>query len=63
MTKLIDNAQMFVEANISRFRKTGVERMYLEQGNYVGIVKMWECYLLDDDARKHFLLVDEILGA
>lgn len=62
MAKIMDNAQIFVEANLARVSKTGIERLYLEQGNYAGIVRSWEHYLLDESTRKHFSLIDEILG-
>lgn len=62
MVKLLDNAQMFVEANLARVSKTGIERLYLEQGDYIGIVRMWERYLLDKKSRNGFAMLNEILA-
>lgn len=62
MDKFFQHAQLFVEANLSRVSKTGIEKMYLDNGDYVGIIKMWEHYLLDEKTRKGFALVDYILS-
>lgn len=61
MDKLIENAEGFVKANLDKVAKRGIERMYLKQENYVGIVKLWESQLLDEDKKQSFLGIDEIL--
>lgn len=58
--KLLANAEEFVLANQKRLG-FGIEKMYLEQGNYQAIVRIWQSYLLDKDHRKHFAMVNEIL--
>lgn len=62
--KLIENAEMFVKANLNRVSKTGIEQIYLKNENYIGIVKLWEeRYLLNATIRNNFALVDDILEA
>ncbi|OPH37676.1 RepB family plasmid replication initiator protein [Moraxella equi] len=61
LEKLTEHAQEFVEANQKRIGG-GIERTYFNQGDYAGVVRMWERYLLDKEARKHFAMIDEILA-
>lgn len=58
---LLANAEEFVLANQKRIG-IGIERMYFEQGDYKGIVRIWERYLLDKRDRRGFALLDEILS-
>lgn len=62
MNKLVAHAEAFVKANLNKVAKTGIERIYLQQENYVGIVRAWERHLLDEKTRKHFAMLDEILA-
>lgn len=62
MNKLVAHAEAFVKANLNKVAKTGIERIYLQQENYVGIVRAWERHLIDEKARKHFAMLDEILA-
>lgn len=59
--KLLANAEEFVLANQKRLG-FGIEKMYFEQGNYQGVMRAWEHYLLDKRDRKGFAMVDEILA-
>lgn len=58
---LLANAEEFVLANQKRIG-IGIEKMYFEQGDYQGIVRIWERYLLDKRDRKGFALLNEILS-
>lgn len=58
---LLANAEEFVLANQKRIG-IGIEKMYLDKGNYQGIVRIWERYLLDKRDRDSFALFDEILS-
>ena len=60
--KLSSYAEMFVTANLNKVKNTGIEQMYLQQGNYADIVRAWEHNLLNEKVRKHFAMVDEILA-
>ena len=60
--KLVNNAELFVKSNLKRVRKTGIQQMYFKENNYVGIVKTWEHDLLNENTRKHFTMIDEILA-
>ena len=60
--KITACAEIFVKANLDKVNKTGIEQVYLQQKDYVGIIKLWEHHLLNEDIRKHFSLVDEILA-
>lgn len=62
MNKLVAHAETFVKANLNKVAKTGIERIYLQQENYAGIVRAWERHLLDEKTRKHFAMLDEILA-
>lgn len=61
IAKLQEYAEEFVLANQKRLG-FGIEKMYFEQGDYQGIVRIWERYLLDKRDRKGFVLLDEILS-
>lgn len=60
--KLVDNAELFVKSNLKRVSKTGIEQMYFKENNYAGVVKAWEHDLLNENTRKHFAMIDEILA-
>lgn len=61
LEKLTEHAQEFVEANQKRIG-SGIERMYFNQGDYAGVMRIWGRYLLNKEARKHFAMIDEILA-
>lgn len=58
---LLANAEEFVMANQKRIG-IGIEKMYFEKGDYQGVVRIWERYLLSERDRKGFALLDEILS-
>lgn len=60
--KLVDNAELFVKSNLKRVSKTGIEQIYFKEKNYAGVVKAWEHDLLNENTRKHFAMIDEILA-
>lgn len=60
--KLVAYAEILVQANLDKVSKTGIERVYLQEENYTGIVKAWEHNLLNESMRKHFAMIDEILA-
>lgn len=58
---LLANAKEFALANQKRIG-VGIEKMYFDKGDYQGVVRIWERYLLDKRDRKGFALLDEILS-
>lgn len=58
---LLANAEEFVLANQKRIG-IGIEKMYFEKGDYQGVIRIWERYLLSERDRKGFALLDEILS-
>lgn len=58
---LLANAEEFVLANQKKIG-FGIEKVYFNNGDYQGVVRLWERYLLNERDRKGFALLDEILS-